>query len=66
VPLALAEGAFTDRLSQRLAAVMGGITGHPARFGQVVWRASWWPAGDSWVSTERAQAADDLLPLKAS
>ena len=63
VPLSLAEGCVADRLSQRLAAVLADLDGHPARFVQVSWRPSWRDAGEDWKAAEAREAAEDLAAL---
>jgi len=63
VPLALAEGAMADRLSQRLASVLGRLKGHPTRFSQVTWRPSWRAPGADWHEEEKRELATEIEML---
>lgn len=65
VPLALSEGAMADRLSQRLAAVLGRLEGHPTRFAQVTWRPSWRAPGADWREEEKRELAADIEAVAA-
>ena len=65
VPLPLVESALIDRVSQRLAAVLAGIDGHPTRLAQGSWRPSWRSPDEDWADAERVELEDDLAGVDA-
>jgi hypothetical protein len=56
----LDKAAMTARLSQRLAAVLGSLPGHPGGFGHVTVHSTWRKPEEKWVEWERAALSLDL------
>jgi hypothetical protein len=60
VPINLDKAAMTVRLSQRLAAVLGSLPGHPGGFGHVAVHSTWRKPEENWAERERAEMSLDL------
>jgi hypothetical protein len=63
VPINLDKAAMTVRLSQRLAAVLGSLPGHPGGFGHVAVHPTWRKPEENWAERERAELSLDLDKL---